>query len=300
LKWYDDSALIGRLPLRYRLYARYSRALGDDDSRRVIGGSFLLRALRAVSNAARLSTVAPVQGVDGLVLLADFGDERILDVIHEIRGENPEYAMMKQTLAAGDTFIDVGANFGTFSLLASRLVGSSGQVFAVEPQPSLAEMIGQSLSMSGADNCVVVPVACGSKSGTMQLLIPHHDSGRAGFFTAFSGRTRHQRLDVNVIPLDDLLPSTLHSERVLLKIDVEGSELDVIEGARRLIGARRPAIMVELNPWSASAAGRGTGDLLRLLMALGYSSFATSQSFPATVDIPEMDLSKQTNILALM
>jgi FkbM family methyltransferase len=300
LKWYDDSALVGGLPLRYRLYARYSRAVGDNGSRRVPGGSFLLRALRAVSNALRLSTVAPVRGIDGLVVLADFGDERILDVLHEIRGENPEYAMMKQTLSTGDTFIDVGANFGTFSLLASRLVGSSGQVFAIEPQPRLAGMVGQSFTMSSADNCVVMPVACGSKRKTMQLLIPHDDSGRAGFFSGFSGQTRHRRLDVNVMPLDDLLPSIEHSERVFLKIDVEGSEFDVIEGARRMIAARRPAMMIELNPWSAQSAGRRPGDLIELLMTLGYSSFATPQSFPATEDVPRIDLSKQTNILALM
>ena len=300
MKWYDDSALVRRLPLRYRLYAHYSRAVGRKDSRRVRGGSFLLRALRGISNAAHLSTVAPVQGIDDLVVLADFADERILDVVHEIRGENPEYAMMKQTLSAGDTFIDVGANFGTFSLLASRLVGSSGQVVAIEPQSRLVEMLGQSLRMSGVDNCVVMPVACGSTSETMSLLIPRHDTGRAGFFSGFSGRAQHHRVDVTVIPLDDLLPSIERSHRVVIKLDVEGSELDVLEGARRIIAASRPAIIVELNPWSASSAGRGPGDLLDFLTAVGYRSFATSQSFPATVDVRQMDLSKQTNLLARM
>jgi FkbM family methyltransferase len=233
-------------------------------------------------------------------VLADFGDERILDVIHEIRGENPEYAMMRQVLAAGDTFIDVGANFGTFSLLASRLVGSSGRVIAIEPQSRLAEMLGRSLRMSNVDNCTVMPVACGSQRGTMNLFIPRHDSGRAGFFSGFSGRAPHDRSDVPVMPLDDLLESIRRSHRVLLKIDVEGSEFDVLEGARKIIASARPAVMIELNPWSASSAGKRPGDLLDLLTALGYVSFATSQSFPATVTVAQIDLSKQTNILALM
>ena len=300
MKWYDDPALVRRLPLRYRLYAQYSRAVGRRDSRRVKGGSFLLRAIRGLSNVAHLATVAPVQGIDDLVVLADFSDERILDVVHEIRGENPEYAMMKQTLSAGDTFIDVGANYGTFSLLASRLVGSSGQVLAIEPQSRLVEMLSESLRLSGVDNCVVMPVACGSKCETMSLFIPHHDAGRAGFFSGFSGRARHDSLDVTVMPLDDLLPSIERSHRVLIKIDVEGSEFDVLEGARRIIAASRPAIMVELNPWSASSAGRRPRDLLDLLTGLGYRSFATSQSFPATVDVLQIDLSKQTNLLARM
>lgn len=300
MRWYDDSSLVGRLPLRYRLYALYSRAAGRAESRRVRGGSFLLRALRGASNLAHLPTVAPIHGIDELVVLADFGDERILDVIHEIRGENPEYEMMKQVLAAGDTFIDVGANFGTFSLLASRLVGSSGRVIAIEPQSRLAEMLGRSLTMSEVSNCTVMPVACGSQTGTMNLLIPRHDSGRAGFFSGFSGRARHDRSDVSVMPLDNLLQSIGGSHRVLLKIDVEGSEFDVLEGARRVIASTRPAVMIELNPWSAAEAGKRPGDLLDFLTGLGYRSFTTSQSFPATVAVSQIDLSKQTNILALM
>jgi hypothetical protein len=134
----------------------------------------------------------------------------------------------------------------------------------------------------------------------MNLFIPHHDAGRAGFFSSFSGRGRHDSLDVTVIPLDDLLPSIGRSRPVLIKIDAEGSEFDVLEGARRIIAASQPAIMVELNPWSASSAGRRPRDLLDLLTELGYRWFATSQSFPAPVDVLQLDLSKQTNLLARM
>jgi FkbM family methyltransferase len=274
--------------------------MGNAGSRTVKGGSFFLRALRQISSVSRLSTVAPIEGVDGLVVLADFNDERILHVIHEIRGENPEYPMMRSVLSAGDVFIDVGANFGTFSLLASRLVGSSGRVFAIEPQSRLTEMLSQSLAMSHIDNCTVMPVACGSRTGTMKLLVPQNDSGRAGFFKGFSGRARHTHSDVTVMPLDELLESIDGSRRMLLKVDVEGSEFDVLEGARKIIAARRPAIMIEINQWSASSAGKSPGELLDLLTALGYKSFATSQSFPATLDISQIDLSKQTNVLARM
>jgi FkbM family methyltransferase len=298
LSWYDDTELTRLLPRRYRLYAKYSRAMGRAGSRSVRGGSFLLRALRIIDDVGHLGSIAPIRGTDDLVVIADLSDERILEVIHEIRGENPEYAMMKEVLSAGDTFIDVGANFGTFSLLASRIVGASGRVIAVEPQKKLAKMISESIEASRAPNCTVMPVACGRHRGIMQLLVPHHDSGRAGFLGGFSGRSRHHRTDVEIIPLDNILGSVGEAGRLLVKIDVEGSEFDVLEGARELIARKHPTLMIELNPWSLRAAGKQPADLLELLAAMGYQSFATSESFPATVPVGAIDLRRQTNILA--
>src|SRR5690349_9738865 len=100
--WYEDENLVDELPLRYRAYAAYSRLSGSRDSRRVPGGSFLLRLLRRVSHATGLGSIVPIHGIDGLVVFADFDDERILDVIHEIRGENPEYRVMSEMLKPGD------------------------------------------------------------------------------------------------------------------------------------------------------------------------------------------------------
>jgi FkbM family methyltransferase len=299
MKWYRDRQLVRALPWRYRAYALYSRRFGDEDSRRVRGGSFLLRALRMVSTAFRLSTEVPVRGRDGLVVMADFSDERILEVIHEIRGENPEFHVMKSVLAPGDTFVDVGANFGTFSLLASRLVGPHGRVFAIEPQPSLATSISQSLDLSGITNCEVRNVACGEARGEARLLVPRDDTGRAGFFRTFSGRGRHDASDVPMIALDELMPEIPSTGSVMLKIDVEGSEFDVLKGARQLIASRRPTMLIELNPWSAQAAGRSTGELVDVLSDLGYRSFATMSSYPEFVALTDIDLTRQGNILAL-
>ena len=189
MKWYRDRELVSDLPFRYRAYAAYSRLTGDSESRRVPGGSFLLRMLSKASVLARRSTVARIHGIEGLVVVTDFADERVLDVIHEIRGENPEYRVMTALLKEGATFIDVGANFGTFSLLASRLVGPSGKVMAIEPQARLASMIEESLRQSDVSNCEIHAVACGSVVGEQNLLVPRNDSGRAGFLAGFSGRT---------------------------------------------------------------------------------------------------------------
>lgn len=299
MKWYEDPDLVAELPLRYRAYAAYSALLGTGSSRRVPGGSFLLRILRDASALAGTPTIARIRGIDRLTVVADFADERVLEVIHEIRGENPEYEVMKSLLSDGDTFVDVGANFGTFSLLASRIVGASGTVIAVEPQERLAAMIEESLMLSEIQHCKVERVACGSASGERTLLVPVDDSGRAGFFAGFSGRPGHTEQRVMVTTLDALLERHRGTPPTLIKIDVEGSEIDVLDGAESTIREFMPAILVELNRWSAEAAGRTTHEVMERLRSLGYSSFSSTEAYPRKLEPHELREDKQVNVVAI-
>ena len=299
MKWYDDADLVAELPLRYRAYAAYSALLGTGRSRRVPGGSFMLRLLRDASALAGAPTIARIRGIDGLTVVTDFADERVLEVIHEIRGENPEYEVMKSLLSEGDTFVDVGANFGTFSLLASRIVGASGIVIAVEPQERLAAMIEESLTLSEIQHCRVERVACGSASGERTLLVPADDSGRAGFFAGFSARPGHAKQSVTVKTLDELIQRHGGSPPALIKIDVEGSEIDVLDGAESTIRQFMPAILVELNRWSAEAAGRTTDDVMERLGSFGYSSFSSTEAYPRKLDPRELRGDKQVNVVAI-
>jgi FkbM family methyltransferase len=294
MKWYEDAALVRELPLRYQAYAFYSRIVGEADSRRVPAGSFLLRAIRDASSITGTSTVARIRGIDGLTVVADFADERILEVIHEIRGENPEYRVLKSLLSAGGTFIDVGANFGTFSLLASRMVGANGRVIAIEPQTRLVAMIRESASLSGVNNCEVMQLALGNEQKTLDLIVPSDDSGRAGFYQGFSGRHKHNTERVNVVTLDSLDLGSVS----LIKIDVEGSELSVIVGAADTIDRLHPPILIELNPWSARAANTSTDSIVEQLVSLGYNQFGLADSYPVTVDAGGIPRDRQINLIA--
>ena len=298
MRWCEDPSLIRELPLRYRAYAAYSRLAGNKSSRRVPGGSFLLRALKTLGRVAGLSTKARIRGIDGLTVVTDFADERILEVIHEIRGENPEYRVMQSLLSPGATFVDVGANFGTFSLLGSRLVGVSGKVIAIEAQARLTAMIAESVASSGVTNCEIVNAAAGKDEGTATLLVPRDDSGRAGYFEGFSGKSAHDKVAVKVKPLDEILSGTARGMQVMVKIDVEGSEMDVIDGAPRTIAELRPAMMIELNPWSAAAAGRSTSEIIDRLVSFGYGSFSTADAFPQTFDASHLPTDRQINLIA--
>lgn len=298
--WYLDPMLLASLPIRYRLYASYWRLLARGAGTvNLRGGSFLLRVLRGASTLAHRSTIVPVSIDDDTVLVMDFADGRALEMLHEVRGQVPECAMISSVLTPGDTFIDVGANFGTLSLYASRIVGTLGKVLAVEPQPRLAGFIRESLRASRITNCEVLEVACGATASDIQLLIPRNDSGRAGFFPEFSGKWEHGLATVRVTTLDTIATSSSFSGNVVIKIDVEGSESAVLEGARQLIADRKPPLLMELNPWSARAAGQTVSGLLEKLSSMGYQKFSTDLVFPRMVSLDLIPLDKQSNLLAL-
>jgi hypothetical protein len=86
--------------------------------------------------------------------------------------------------------------------------------------------------------------------------------------------------------------------QVMVKIDVEGSEMDVIDGAPRTIAELRPAMMIELNPWSAAAAGRSTSEIIDRLVSFGYGSFSTADAFPQTFDASHLPTDRQINLIA--
>lgn len=292
--WHSDHRLVENLPLRYRAYAAYSRAFGSAGSRRVPGGSALLRLLRRAGG----ESVVKIRATDDDTILADFSDDRILEVLHEIRRENPEFAVLSALLGEGSTFIDVGANYGTFSIIASRIAGASGHVLAIEPQPRLAAFIGESARESGIDNIDVIEAAAGAANGRATLLVPAGDTGRAGLMARFSGRGRHATVDVKVIPLDDIEPRITPLSRVVIKIDVEGSEMNVLEGARTLIANTQPTLIIELNPWSADASGNTVDDLLAALEELGYAWFSLARDFPRSLRHSEIPRSTQENLIA--
>lgn len=273
-EWYRDKHFSRHLALRYRAYAAYWRLLGRPSSRRVRGGSFLLRLLKRFSNSLGLATTVRVSGLNDLVVVADFSDERILDVIYEIRGQNPECEAMRRLLKEGDTFIDVGANFGTFSLLASQIVGKNGRVIAIEPQRRLTTMLRESVALSRVENINIVEAACGASTGLGIIFVPPDDSGRGGLVREFSARKGFSSAEVQVVTLDSVVERYPPSGDILVKIDVEGSEISVLEGGAKLLSQSHPSLLLEQNPQSAVAAGHPQFALLELIAEAGYQTYA--------------------------
>lgn len=170
--------------------------------------------------------------------------------------------LIRDSLREGDCFWDIGANGGYHTLLAARTVGPAGHVLAVEANPDLIPLIQAQLQLNEVANCTVVGVAISDREGTARFAVD--DNSLKSRLSDAKEMGEGQILEVATTTLDAL--ARHHAPPNLLKIDVEGAEVQVLLGGAHLlsIGAR-PRLLV-------STHGEYEGDQCKqLLDAHGYS-----------------------------
>lgn len=155
---------------------------------------------------------------------------------------------VQQCLAAwlieGDHFVDIGANAGFYTLLASRLVGPTGRVTAIEPLPKNLAFIRRHLDLNALQNVDVIESAASDHDGVARFLIePHASMGhlKTGQTDETIGRAA---IDVRTVTLDVLLTAGRLAPAKVVKIDVEGAELSVLQGARHYLRSSYPIILL--------------------------------------------------------
>jgi FkbM family methyltransferase len=175
--------------------------------------------------------------------------------------------LLPQILRPGMTFVDVGANIGYFSVMASRLVGESGLVVAVEPAPGNVALLRANLWRNGCRNAVVLPIAAYTHTGQVQLAL--NPEGGAGNWVQPGELPGMTTLQVPCARLDDLLGG----RRVdVLKTDAEGSDNIAIRGMEQTIRAN-PGIVIVAEFWTQAYGGRGESpaEVLGFYRELGLS-----------------------------
>jgi FkbM family methyltransferase len=184
---------------------------------------------------------------------------------------NEMYAMAK-LIEHGMCVVDVGANAGVFTLMASKLVGSEGSVHAFEPSPRDRDRLLANISANAISNVKVNAAALGRGPGKAVLSVSaadHPGHNTVGGF-AYSDDVRAYSVEVEVTSLDDFAQANQLTRLDLLKIDVEGSETAVLQGARESLRKFRPVIVAEASEESLRQLGTSVSELLQLLRASDY------------------------------
>jgi FkbM family methyltransferase len=152
----------------------------------------------------------------------------------------PFVRFLDRVLRAGDTAVDVGANIGLFTGRMAQLVGPAGRVVALEPNPACFEVLTENVSLNyQAEWVQLVPVGADAVEGTATLNVSERFRGnsslepREAFYVRHIPADRGSTIEVRVDRLDRLLAGTASVR--LLKIDVEGAEHRVLQGAAGLI-----------------------------------------------------------------
>lgn len=144
-------------------------------------------------------------------------------------------AWIEEHLAPGQVFFDVGAHAGYFTLLASRCTGPTGRVVAFEPLPGNAEVIRRQLAINGCCNAQVEASAVSSQPGSAQIHVTPDvaNTHLADIEIGHADGTVVERIEVPVTSIDAFIAET-GLRPSSLKVDVEGAELEVLEGGRAL------------------------------------------------------------------
>lgn len=175
-------------------------------------------------------------------------------------------------LRPGMTVVDVGANFGHYALAAANTVGPDGLVLAFEPQPNVFSDLKRNASLVPHHNIKVFEVALGAANGEAMMAVDTSTSGWSSL-VADSVRNPGEPIKVPVRRLDDVMAETAPARRVgLMKIDVEGFEVQVFRGAWEILERDLPIVFTEFAPNRIARAGEDAQGLLERLFALGYQA----------------------------
>lgn len=208
--------------------------------------------------------------------------------------EQFEIALLKRMLRTGMTFVDVGANVGLYTVIASRLVGESGKVYAFEPEPKNFHLLKENLSSNNSTNVQVQMLAVGNQNGHMTLHLEKNSVGTHSLINKHG--IEGEQIMVDTIKLDDWF-ANVTEEIDLLKIDVEGYEPFVLEGSQSLLHRTR-YVVFEYNK-SDVITNNGIRHLLDQLRDFPYL-YGIDEKHQSLMPFTESDFSSTNyiNILA--
>ena len=183
-------------------------------------------------------------------------------------------------LAPGDTFIDVGAHVGYFSMLASVLVGEQGRVYSFEPERANYEHLLEHIALNRATNVVPFHMAVGASPSIADFFVNADNDGGHGLWEVgrhpFNERTRQAPTTRKtfVTSLDQLFAGGDIGSLKAIKIDAEGSEFAALIGARQLLTRYPvPFIIAEVNRFALESMGASESHLRSLMGDTGYETY---------------------------
>ena len=150
-----------------------------------------------------------------------------------------ESDLFRQIVQPGMTVVEVGANIGAHTVELSRLAGPAGRVVAFEPQRLVFQVLCANLALNSCANVHALPYAVGAQTG--EILVPVLAPDRRNNFGGLSLRDATQGERVRLVTIDDLALGACH----VLKLDLEGMEVEALKGAARTIATHRPFIYAE-------------------------------------------------------
>lgn len=172
--------------------------------------------------------------------------------------------LLMETLKPGMNTVDIGGNIGYYAMIEARLVGAAGKVIAIEPMPDNAEQLCNNVKNNGYENIDIHKMAIGDRDGTALMYI----AARSNWHSLHPPVSAKGEIKVRVSTLDSLLNEYNLASVDLVRMDLEGYEIAVIEGMKQTLAKFGPRMLVELHPLLVGAPAMEK--YLRTLESMGY------------------------------
>jgi len=207
--------------------------------------------------------------------------------------ERRQLRFVAALLRPGMRVVDVGANAGLYSILAGRLVGDEGQVWALEPSSDTFSLLLENLELNAPLPVTPLRVALGDAPKTMRL-VSESGFGDAYRYVVDDSASSVQGESVWVATLDTLDAEHSLAPVDFIKLDIEGGELLALRGARRVLeSSERVVIMFESDPEWCKRSGYRREEVVELLRSLGFGIYSWSarlRRWQATAGLPGEDM----------
>ncbi|MBP6272087.1 MAG: FkbM family methyltransferase [Fluviicola sp.] len=248
--------------------------------------------LPAVERAGKLI----IQTLHGVKLLIDPAKDKGVELALYQTGtyEKGTIQLLGDFLKKGSVFMDIGANIGLMSTIASKIVGEKGRVYAVEANPKTIEVLRHNCAINQCENIEILPIALASEKGSA-ILYENWNVNRGGASLISQGD--EHGITVSKERLDDLFSqdSPVH----LVKIDVEGFELEVLKGGVAWFKTQQPVFIIEVSTQRSNQEGATPESIMSFVAELGNYSFFKQKgtkerrgklvSVTSAQDLPEHD-----------
>lgn len=235
----------------------------------------------------------------GHVLCAD-SDHAVLECLLDTGDlERGTRLLIERLLAPGDVFVDVGTHLGLLSLAAAQTMKGRGEIFCFEPFPQTRALMEKSIWINGFSDMVrVTAAAVSNRNGNVSLFLGKISGHHSIFPLDSSDKTAVSQIEVPTVTLDSSLPTG--QQVTLLKIDAEGAELDIVEGANLLL-QNNPhiALIVECGPSHLKRTNHTLEVWLSVFEKLGYvyRSIDINTGILYKVSLAELANAYSTNLL---
>jgi FkbM family methyltransferase len=184
--------------------------------------------------------------------------------------EKEETDYLSDVLNEGDVFVDIGANVGLFSLLASKIVGGEGKVLCFEPTPVTFSRLIENVKLNDFKNIHIKNLGLSDKQGKLNFYVSNNGHDAWNSFAPSQDNKLESSIEVPVSTMDIEFKDIDKSKIKLVKIDVEGWEKFVLYGGKDFLVNYNPTVMVEFTEENTFNAGYPVHDIYDIMQNYGY------------------------------